>query len=59
MAEKLDPKETVTFKELLIADMIETQTIVELLFEKGIITKQEYFNKLKQVQSEYQKNEQI
>jgi hypothetical protein len=54
MAEKLGPKETVTFKELLISNMIETQTIVESLFEKGIITEQEYFTKLKQVQSEYQ-----
>jgi hypothetical protein len=34
--------------------MIETQTIFEPLVEKGIITKQEYFKKLRQVHSEYQ-----
>ncbi len=54
MAEKLDPKETVTFKELLISNMIEIQAAVQLLVEKGIITEQEFYSKLKQVQSEYQ-----
>jgi len=49
MAEKLDPKQTVDFKELLIANMIEIQTIAELLMEKGIISQDEYFVKLKQV----------
>ena len=29
MAEKLNPKEIVTYKELLIMAMIETQTIVQ------------------------------
>ena len=53
MAEKLDPKETVSYKELLIMAMIETQTIVQLLIEKGIITKEEYFEKLKDVQKQY------
>jgi hypothetical protein len=54
MAEKLDPKETVTFKELLITNMIEIQAGFQLLIEKGIITEQEFYSKLKQVQSEYQ-----
>lgn len=55
MAEKLDPQQTVDFKELLIATMIEMQTLAELMFEKGIITQDEYVAKLKQVQAEYQK----
>lgn len=55
MAEKLDPQQTVDFEELLIAVMIETQTLAELMFEKGIITQDEYVAKLKQVQAEYQK----
>ena len=49
-----DDQETVTFKELLISNMIEIQTVAQLLMEKGIIGEQEYFAKLKQVQAEYQ-----
>ena len=55
MAEKLDPKELVYFKELLMANSIEVDTLAQMLIEKGIITEQEYFTKLKQVQVEYQK----
>jgi len=53
MGEKLSPEELASFKELLIFDMIEIQTITQLLFEKGIITQREYDVKLKQVQAEY------
>ena len=57
MAEALDPKETVSYKELLIAEMIEIQTITQLLIEKGIITKEEYFAKLKDVQRQYEERQ--
>lgn len=57
MAEKLDSKEVVTFKELLIAGMIENQAIIQLLIEKGIITKEEYFSKLKEVKRQYDKRQ--
>jgi len=53
MAERLDPKELVGFKELIIANSIEVDTLTQLLIEKGIITNDEYFTKLKQVQIEY------
>jgi len=53
MAQQLNPEELASFKELLISDMIEIQTIAQLLFEKGIITQKEYDVKLKQVQAEY------
>ena len=56
MAEKLDSKELVTFKELLIANSIQVDTLTQLLVEKGIFTEQEFFSKLKQVQSQYQSN---
>jgi len=56
MAEELDPKELVTFKELLIANSIQVDTLTQLLVEKGIFTEQEFFSKLKQVQSQYQSN---
>ena len=54
MAEPLAPQETVSFRELFIANMIEVQALAQLLMEKGIIREQEYFAKLKQVQGEYQ-----
>ena len=56
MAEKLDPSELVNFKELLMANSIQVDAIARLLIEKGIISKEEFFAKLKQVQSEYQSN---
>ena len=53
MAQQLSPEELASFKELLKSNMIEIQTIAQLLFEKGIITQREYDVKLKQVQAEY------
>jgi hypothetical protein len=55
MPEELTPQQTIDFKELLIAEMIEIDTIRELLIEKGIIGRDEYFSKLKAVQLEYEK----
>ena len=54
MGEKLDPNELVSFKELLMANSIQVDAVAQLLIEKSIITKEEFFAKLKQVQSEYQ-----
>jgi len=55
MAEQLDQDELVSFKELIIANSIEVDTLTQLLIEKGIITNDEYFTKLKQVQMEYRR----
>ncbi len=57
MAEQLDPKELVSFKELLMANSIQVDAVAQLLIEKGIITTEEFFAKLEQVQSEYQKDD--
>ena len=54
MARKLDDKELVSFEELLRANMIQTDAVAQLLIEKGIITEQEFFTKLKQVQHDYE-----
>jgi hypothetical protein len=53
MAEMLDPEELVSFRELLTANSIVVDTLTKLLMEKGIITNEEFFTKLKQVQMEY------
>ena len=57
MAEKLDEKELVNFKELLMANSYQTDALVQLLIEKGIITEQEFYLRLKQVQLQYNKND--
>jgi len=54
MPEKLDDNETVSLEELLMANVIRTDTIAQLLVEKGIFTEQEFFTKLKQVQAEWE-----
>ena len=53
MAEKLDQSELVDFKELLIANSIQVDAMAMLLIEKGLITKDEFYTMLKQVQMEY------
>jgi len=53
MAEKLDPNKLVSFKELLLANSMQVDALVMLLIDKGLITHDEYFTKLKQVQMEY------
>jgi hypothetical protein len=53
MAERLDDKELVTFKEMLMANSIQVDALAQLLIEKGLISEEEFFSKLKQVQSEY------
>lgn len=54
MAEKLDEKEVVTFKELLMANPIQVDAVTQLLIEKGVFTQEEFYTKLKQVQNEYE-----
>jgi hypothetical protein len=57
MAEQLDPNELVSFRELLISNTIQLDAVTRVLIKKGIITEEEVFAKLKQVQSEYQKGD--
>ena len=54
MAEKLDDKELVSFKEMMMATSVQTDALAQLLIEKGVITEGEYFGKLKEVMAEYQ-----
>jgi hypothetical protein len=53
MAEKLKPEEIVSFKELLMANSMQVDALAQLLIEKGIITSDEFFSKLKDVQAQY------
>ena len=54
MAKQLNDREVVQTDELLMAQMIQIDTISKLLIEKGIISEEEFFTKPKQVQAEYQ-----
>jgi hypothetical protein len=51
MAEKLDPKELVKFKELLMSEVIQSEALINLLDSKGIISKQELLEEMKKVQA--------
>jgi len=55
MAEKLNDKEIFSYEELLMANVIQTDTVAQLLVEKGIFTEQEFYTKLKEVQAEWEK----
>ena len=54
MAERLDEKDLVSSEELIMSQVIQLDTVTQLLIEKGIISQEEFFTKLKQVQYEYQ-----
>ena len=49
------PPFLVTFKEMLIANSIQVDAICRLLIEKGLITEEEFYSKLKEVKGEYLK----
>ena len=55
MAEQLDDKEIVSYKELLIANTIQVDALAQLLIEKGLFTEEEFYLKLKKVQTDYNK----
>ena len=57
MAKKLDNNELATFEDMLMANSAQVDTAVQLLIEKGFFTKEEFFDKLKQVYAEYQIDE--
>ena len=42
MAIPLDPKQIVSFEELLMSQVVQQETLTRLLVEKGIITKEEF-----------------
>ena len=45
-AKKLDPKELVTLEERALSTMWEVEALIELLHEKGLVTKQELLDKI-------------
>jgi hypothetical protein len=57
MGKKLSENDVVSFRELLVANSIQVDTLTQLLIDEGLITEQKFFAKLKQVQAEYQRRQ--
>lgn len=51
MADKLDPKELVSFKELLLSNVFTQEALINLLEKKGILTKMEVLEEIKRIQA--------
>ena len=51
MTEKLDPNQTVDFKELLMSEVIQSEALINLLDRKDIVSKQELLEEMKRVQA--------
>ena len=52
MAERLDPKELVTFEELLRACLYEQEALRRVLVRKGLLTNEEVLEEVKAVRRE-------
>ncbi len=55
MAEQIDPKEVVTFEELLMSNIYEQEALINVLVKKGIITNEEVLAEIKRLK--HQKHE--
>jgi hypothetical protein len=55
MAKLLDSKDVVEFKELLMANTIQIDTIYQLLIQKGYFDEAEFLEKMKEVSADYSK----
>jgi hypothetical protein len=55
MATELDPKEIVDFRELVMTNTIQVDTMYRLLIEKGYFTEAEFLDKMKEVQTLFMK----
>ena len=51
MSDQLDPKELVSFKELLMSEVIQSEALINLLDKKGIVSKQELLNEMRRVKA--------
>ena len=49
MTEKLDQKQIVDFKELLMSEVVQSEALINLLDGKGVISKKELLEEMKRV----------
>ncbi len=50
----VDKSGTVTLQELLVTSLVQTDAVAKLLIEKGVITQDEFLEKLKAERATYQ-----
>ncbi len=55
MAKPLDPKQIISFEELLMSQAVQQEALTRLLVEKGVFTKEEFSDMLKTVNREMKK----
>jgi len=51
---KMDKSGTVTLQELLVTSLAQKDAVVKLLIEKGVITQDEFMEKIKAERATYQ-----
>jgi len=52
LATPLDPKQVVSFEELLMSQVVQQEALTRMLIEKGIFTKEEFLEMVKVVDQE-------
>jgi hypothetical protein len=52
MAQSLDDRDLVTFKEMLLANSTMVDALAQLLISKGVFTEDEFYAKLREVQGQ-------
>jgi hypothetical protein len=57
MATSLDPKQLVSFEELLMFQVVSQDALIRLLIAKGLFTKEEFLEMGKQVDHERKRKE--
>ena len=55
MADKLDPKETATFEEVLMSNVYTQEALINLLEKKGLITKKDLLEEIRRLRLEHNK----
>ena len=55
MATALDPKQTVSFEELLMSQVVQQEALTRLLLDRGVFTKEEFLDMIKLINQEMKK----
>ena len=55
MAIGLDPKQIVSFEELLMSQVVQQEALTKLLVEKGVFTKEEFLEMVSKVNQNMKK----
>jgi hypothetical protein len=56
---RLDPKQVVSFEELLMSQVVQQEALTRLLIEKGIITKEQFLETVKVVDGDMKREGQV